>query len=96
MLQGHSILIVEPEVGPFIARLQAAVDDLGAETLVVRDPTAALERCERFSFSAALVNTDHRPLLDELTARNIPALLYIRAEGPNAIVGSLGRMLSDV
>lgn len=95
MLHGHSILIVEPEVGPFVTALQAAIDNAGAETLVARDVATALQRCEQFRFSAALVNAEHRSVLEGLTERNVPALLYVRTETPKAIVASVERLLAE-
>jgi hypothetical protein len=83
-------LIVESSVGPFVVRLQTAVERVGAASLVARDVPTALERSERFTFSAALVNAEHRELVSRLT---IPSLLYARMEPPGAIVALLERML---
>jgi hypothetical protein len=91
-LSGHSILIVESEVGSFVARLQTAIEDVGAESLVARDAPTALQRCERFRFSAALVNAEHRQLMDQLS---MPSMLYVREEPPKGIVASLESMLGS-
>lgn len=93
-LRGHSILIVESELGSFITALQAAVDHTGAESLVARDPVSALQRCAHFQFSAALVNAEHRTILTPLTEVGIPALLYVRDEQPKAVISSLERFLA--
>jgi hypothetical protein len=89
-LRGHPILIVESDAGPFIAQLQAAVEGAGAECLVARDPPTALERCERFDFSAALVNAEFKSLSDQL---DIAVLLYARSDTLGSIVTALERLL---
>ncbi len=86
-----SILIVESEVSPFVVRLQTVLEQRGAETLVARDQQLALQRNEQFSFTAALVNAEHRALLARL---GIPALLYVRTEAPRAIVDGLEKLLA--
>jgi CheY-like chemotaxis protein len=86
-----SILVVESEISPRVLRLQAILEERGAETLVARNRQAAIERCRQFEFSAALINVEHRalaPLLD------IPVLLYASAETPKMVVEGLERMLA--
>jgi hypothetical protein len=53
-----------------------------------------LARCEQMSFSAALVNAEERAVLDDLTERDLPALLYVRSETPSAIIASLERLVA--
>lgn len=95
-LGNYAILILETEVGQFATDLQDALDRLGAESLIARDAGVALQRCDQFDFSAALVNANHSHVLEELTARGIPALSYNRSEEPGAIVGSLVRLLDGL
>jgi ActR/RegA family two-component response regulator len=87
----RSILVVESEVSPFVLRLQVALEQRGAETLVARDQQTALQRSEQFTFSAALVNVEHRALVPRL---GIPALLYVRTETPREIVDGLEKLLA--
>ena len=72
-LRGHSILIVEGEVGPFCIRLQAAIDQTGAESVIALDIARALVRIKQFRFSAAVVNGEHRKLAVRL---GVPLLFY--------------------
>jgi CheY-like chemotaxis protein len=86
-----SILIVESEISPRVLRLQAMLEERGAETLVARNSQTAIERGRQFQFAAALINVEHRalaPLLD------IPVLLYASAEAPRMVVDGLERMLA--
>jgi CheY-like chemotaxis protein len=85
-----SVLIVESEISPRVLRLQAMLEERGAETLVARDEQIALERCEQFVFSAALVNAEHRAVAPRL---GIPVLLYASTEAPKMVVDGLERLL---
>ena len=94
LLGNYSILIVESDIGPFILALQGAIEQAGAETVVARDPASAMERKQRFQFSAAAVNVEHRSLVSEL---GIPILFYGPGEtppAPKAIVSGLVRLLA--
>ena len=80
-LGGQVILVVEGEAGPFPLELQAALERVGAETLLARSPADARDHASRFDFSAAAINcgdgphiTELRQLLDELGG--MPVLLY--------------------
>ena len=86
-----SILIVESEISPRVVRLQALLEDQGAETLVARSAQSALARGRQFAFAAALVNAEHRALARQL---DIPVLLYASAEAPRMVVEGLERMLA--
>jgi CheY-like chemotaxis protein len=79
-----SILIVESEISPRVVRLQALLEEKGAETLVARSAENALARGRQFVFAAALVNAE----LD------IPVLLYASAEAPKMVVDGLERLLA--
>jgi hypothetical protein len=78
-LTGHAIPIVEPGIDQFVTKLQVALEDRGAETLAVREPTRALDRVREFCFSASVVNYDHasdalHTLIDDLG--DMPLVLY--------------------
>ena len=80
-LGGHIILVVEGEAGPFPLELQAALERVGAETLLARCPARARDLASRFDLSAAAINcgdaidiAELRQLLDELGS--MPILLY--------------------
>jgi len=80
-LVGQVILIVEDEKGPFAQQLQAALERVGAETMLAPTPARARDRASRFDFSAAAIYADGvvrsvelRRLLKELGS--MPALLY--------------------
>jgi hypothetical protein len=78
-LAGHIILIVEPEIDQFACNLQGALERMGAETLIVRQPASALERMRSFRFSACLINYDQAS--DTLSALigglvDVPIVLY--------------------
>ena len=80
-LGGQVILVVEGAAGPFPLELQAALERVGAETLLAPTPARALDQASRFDFSAAAINcgdavdtAELRQLLDELGG--MPVLLY--------------------
>ena len=80
-LGGQVILVVEGEAGPFPLELQAALERVGAETLLARSPARARDHASRFDLSAAAINcgdaidtAEFRQLLDELGS--MPILLY--------------------
>jgi hypothetical protein len=80
-LDGQVILVVEGEAGSFPLELQAALELVGAETLLARTPARARDHASRFDLSAAAINcggaidtAEFRQLLDELG--RMPVLLY--------------------
>jgi len=80
-LGGQIILVVESAAGPFPRELQAALERMGAETLLARSPARARDYASQFDFSAAAINcgdaidaAELRELLDELG--RMPILLY--------------------
>ena len=80
-LGGQIILVVEGEPGPFPLELQAALERVGAETLLARSPAHARDHASRFDLSAAAINcgdaidvVEFRQLLKELGG--MPLLLY--------------------
>jgi len=79
-LAGHTVLIVEPEVGQIrVFNLQSTLERAGAETLIVRQPVDAFEVMRSFRFSAGVINYDHASgALHELIADlgDVPTLLY--------------------
>lgn len=74
-LRGHLILIIESEVTAFVRLLRQAIDETGAESLVVSDPYGVdgLERIKRFKFSAALINIQHSSVINRL---DVPVIVY--------------------
>jgi hypothetical protein len=89
-LSGHTILIVEPNVTPFTARLQAAIDREGAKSILVRTAPEASNQIKQSRFSAAVLNADHRALAEEL---GIQYVLYVPSEPPAMIIAELARLL---
>jgi hypothetical protein len=85
-LHGHVVLIVEPDAASFVSKFQEAIERDRGESIAVRDPTAALARCARFQFTAALVNTNHRDVVGKLM---MPVVLYRREEGNRSVVARL-------
>src|SRR5262245_29506090 len=86
-LAGQVILVVEGMAGPFARRLQAALERMGAETLLARTPAHAREHAGRYDFSAAVIGCDgpldaveFRQLRNELGG--MPLLLYGTAPPP--------------
>jgi hypothetical protein len=80
-LVGQVILIVEDERGPFAHQLQAALERMGAETMLAPTPARARDHASRFDFSVAAIYGDGvvrsvelRRLLRELGS--MPVLLY--------------------
>ena len=78
-LVGHVILIIEPEIDPFVFNLQAALEGRGAETLAVSQSARAFGRMREFRFSAGVLNYNHasdalHALINDLS--DIPVLLY--------------------
>src|SRR5262245_34022013 len=69
-LSGQVILIVEDQ--PMLAlNLQVALEEAGAETIVVRGALDALARARQFAFSAAVVDARQRALARELEQRGL-------------------------
>jgi hypothetical protein len=94
-MRGHSILIVESEVSSFASRLQEVIERAGAQSLIVRDPYSAdgAQRLKQFKFSAAVINVQHRRLIDDL---DVPVVVYGGSETPafpDVIVSKLKRLL---
>lgn len=78
-LTGHSVLIVEPRICQFVSSLQGLVEQMGAETLIVRESAGAIERIKSFRFSACVARYDEaQGALDVLLAHlaGVPTLLY--------------------
>ena len=80
-LVGQVILIVEDEEGPFAQQLQAALERVGAETMLACTLARARDHASRFDFSIAAIYADgvvrtveFRRLLKELG--RMPVLLY--------------------
>ena len=91
-LHGCRVLIVESGTTRFGAQLQEVIEREGAESLVARDLSTALECCSQFSFDAALINVENRAIADRL---GLPFLLYaIGRSTVEGIVGRLGRLLA--
>lgn len=84
-LRGRSVLIVDSYVTPRVMHIQAAIDMTGAESVVARDAAAAMERCRRFAFAAAVINREHQTVAEQL---DIPHVLY-RHETPHQVVRAL-------
>ena len=90
-LHGYVILIVEPDVTSFVSELQDAIERGRGESIAVRDPAAALARCAKFQFSAALVNSDHGDMVGKLM---MPVVLYQPQEGHRSVLTRLNMLLS--
>lgn len=78
-LTGHVILIVDARVGQFAQDLQGALEQRGAETLIVDECATAFDRTREFHFSAAVLDYGNardslHTLLYDLG--DIPILLY--------------------
>ena len=58
-LHGHIILIIEPEP-LFALDLQASIERDRGESIACADMSAAVARCAKFKFTAAIVNTLRR------------------------------------
>jgi hypothetical protein len=89
-LSGHTILILDTNVTPFTARLQAAIEHAGAESILARTAGAATDRIATSRISAAAVNIEHRTTAEEL---GVAYVLYASSEPPGTIVASLARLL---
>ncbi|MBX9587703.1 MAG: hypothetical protein K2X43_00270 [Hyphomonadaceae bacterium] len=93
-LQGHNILIVDPDIDGFVNDLQRLLGDAGADTLVTRDLPTARRRSETFEFTAVVARSDLSEIKDHVT---LPTLLYgTRGAERNAgaVVRRLKRRLS--
>jgi len=90
-LHGYVILIVEPDVTPFVSELQDAIERDRGESIAVRDTAAALACCAKFQFSAALVNTDRHDMVGKLM---MPVVLYQPQEGHRSVLARLKMLLS--
>ena len=88
-LEGKTILIVESEIGPFVISLQQALEGVGAQSVVAREGSEALERCNQIQFSAVLLNEEHKEIENEITARGLPVMVYSQVSAALAIVAAL-------
>jgi hypothetical protein len=88
-LDGATILIVESEIAPFVISLQQALEGVGAQSIVAREGSEALERCNQIQFSAALLNEEHKEIENEIAARGLPVMVYSRVSAALAIVAAL-------
>ena len=80
-LAGQVILIVEDERGPFAQQLRAALDWLGARTLLAHTPAQARDYVACFDLSAATIYSDgatHSVEFPQLVKEmgSMPILLY--------------------
>lgn len=76
-LAGHSILIVETSIGPFVRNLQRTLEEAGAETLVVRDVETARLRTAELYFTVVVASVEHVAIKDFL---DLHTLIYGAAE----------------
>jgi hypothetical protein len=86
-LVGQVMLLVDGGAGPFARQLQAALESMGAETLLAPTPAHAREHVSRYDFSAAVIycgavldTVEFRRLRSELGG--MPLLLYGTAPPP--------------
>jgi DNA-binding response OmpR family regulator len=94
-LDGATILIVESDIAPFVISLQQALEAVGAQSVVAREGSEVLERCNQLQFSAALLNEEHKGIAGELEARGLPVMVYSRVSAALAIVVSLRLRLEN-
>jgi hypothetical protein len=94
-LEGTTILIVESEIAPFVITLQQALEGVGAQSVVAREVSEALERCNQTQFSAALLNEEHKEIENEIAARGLPVMVYSRVSAALAIVAALRLRLEN-
>ena len=88
-LSAHTILVVEPNVTPFTARLQAAIEHEGARSILVRTAAEASDRIKQSRLTAAVVSAEHRALAEQL---GIQYVLYVPSEPPSTIIADLRRL----
>ena len=94
-LRERRILIIESE-HPFVYHLRAALEEEGAETVVVTDPysVAGADRISMYSVCAAAVNDVHRSVAGGL--KSMPVLVYGREERVPAEIGAVVRGLKEM
>src|SRR5437763_6559958 len=85
-LSAHTILVVEPNVTPFTARLQAAIEHEGARSILVRTAAEASDQIKQSRLTAAVVSAEHRALAEQL---GIQYVLYVPSEPPSTIIADL-------
>ena len=90
-LHGYVILIVEPDVTSFVSELQDAIERGRGESIAGRS-AAALARCAKFQFSAALVNSDHGDIVGKLM---MPVVLYQPQEGHRSVLTAEHAAIGD-
>lgn len=89
-LHGHIILIIEPEP-LFALDLQASIERDRGESIACADMSAAVARCAKFKFTAAIVNTLQRIVVRKLL---MPVVIYHRQEGHSAVSSRLKMLLA--
>jgi hypothetical protein len=86
-LEGQIILVVEGRAGLFARQLQAALESMGAETLLACTSAHAREHVGRYDFSAAVIDCGAALDTDEFQhlrkeLGGMPLLLYGTAPPP--------------
>jgi hypothetical protein len=89
-LHGHVILIIEPEP-MFALDLQASIERDSGESIACADVPAAVARCAKFKFTAAIVNTLQRAVIRKLL---MPVVLYHGQEGDSVVLSRLKMLLA--
>jgi len=97
-LDGHTVLLVEAQAA-LAHELQTALEDAGAEVLVVRNAGEALARMAEFEFSAAVLDwrpatREHRTATRWLKEDGIPVLFHAAHPSEEAIAECGGPMLA--
>jgi CheY-like chemotaxis protein len=97
-LDGHTVLLVEAHAD-LAHELQTALEDAGAEVLVVRNAGEALARLAEFEFSAAVLDwrpatREHRTATRWLKDDGIPVLFHTAHPSEEAIAECGGPMLA--
>src|SRR4051812_49434749 len=90
-LMGSTILIVERAIDDFIVALQQALEDRGAETIIVRDFDRAVELMDEFEFSAVVMGVLTPETPDALLERivSLPTVFYAPYTSVAAVVQSV-------
>jgi hypothetical protein len=88
-LSGHAILVVDADPTPFTARLQDAIEQAGAQTVLVRTAEEASDRVKS-RISAAAVNVNHRDVAEQL---GVAYVLYTPSSPLDVIVAGLKRLV---
>jgi hypothetical protein len=95
-MRGLRVFIIEPDITPRTLHLQDALEAVGVEYVIVRDPfgRSGAETLKRFTVDAALVHKAHAKAAD-LVGEMIPVVIYTSGTAVSTIIRRLSEAVQE-